>query len=658
MIASRPVALLLAAGVLLSFGCTQDRLISTDKRVAADPASNPAPATDQDPGSQPPSDPVDPSAPEVDPVSKLTIPKLLAPLDTCVTATSTPTLSWNAVAEATSYDVALGRDGGFSVVLWSAAGIEQTSLVLPELGRGGYFWRVVAHASQDRHSTSEPGFFVLAADLPALTATPVPTPTCEGSQPFAWSDSMAGGARVSYEVQVSTSSDFSSVAASHAGIRAASYDFAMTGLPSAATYFWRVGRQFYNCPTAWADGGSFYITEQPLPPEQVTGRWSSCSSPYTVELSWVTPDDGVTDALFELDTNGTVQSRSDTGWVESVAAGLYHWRVRRANAACSSPWVDGRTMSVGAGQTWTEVKPSRRFDARWAHGAIADDQDRLWVIGGEVRYQDGSSGGTDRNDVWMTADGDTWVKKLASAAFPLRRWFGTAFFQNKLWVLAGNQNASATNLGDVWSSSDGLTWTQTAQGTHFGVRHAPGVTVFQDKLWLVGGEEAGCLSKNDVWTSDDGVSWTLVTAHGDFPPRDWLNLVAFQDKLWVIGGVERQGGCVTQINHSDVWSSPDGIEWTQEVEDGVYFAGRGGQSAVVYEDRIWVLGGTQGYPFSQDSDIWSFDGYEWCNPINNHPGFEDRFDGAAVVYNGQLWWIAGRYLSWYSNDQWTTGIAP
>lgn len=62
---------------------------------------------------------------------------------------------------------------------------------------------------------------------------------------------------------------------------------------------------------------------------------------------------------------------------------------------------------------------------------------------------------------------------------------------------------------------------------------------------------------------------------------------------------------------NDVWKSPDGITWTQVCENGqVEWAPRRGFSAVVYEDKIYVVGGDTGVGVA--TDVWaSKDGHLW-----------------------------------------------
>ena len=130
---------------------------------------------------------------------------------------------------------------------------------------------------------------------------------------------------------------------------------------------------------------------------------------------------------------------------------------------------------------------------------------------------------------------------------------------------------------------------------------------FNGKLWLIGGEDSQQDYLNDVWTSTDGISWTQQTTDSVFSARYGDQALVFDDKLWVIGGRDRD-----QLN--DVWSSADGISWMQQRLAHTFMA-KGGHKALVFDDKLWVIGGYHG---NGVNDIWSSaDGPRWT-PAETH----------------------------------------
>jgi hypothetical protein len=61
-------------------------------------------------------------------------------------------------------------------------------------------------------------------------------------------------------------------------------------------------------------------------------------------------------------------------------------------------------------------------------------------------------------------------------------------------------------------------------------------------MWLLGGwnprdkEHFPRICNNAVWNSADGKKWTLVNDDVSWGPRTLHYTVVFQDKIWVIGG--------------------------------------------------------------------------------------------------------------------------
>ena len=88
----------------------------------------------------------------------------------------------------------------------------------------------------------------------------------------------------------------------------------------------------------------------------------------------------------------------------------------------------------------------------------------------------------------------------------------------------------------------------------------------------------------DVWSSSNGVSWTQSTAADAFGARFGQTSVTFgaPASIWVIGG-QTTGG-----NNNDVWASKDGFNRNQVLANGIAgFDGRYGHASVVYNGKIW-----------------------------------------------------------------------
>lgn len=186
-------------------------------------------------------------------------------------------------------------------------------------------------------------------------------------------------------------------------------------------------------------------------------------------------------------------------------------------------------------------------------------------------------------------------------------------------------------------------WVQVTKRAAWQPRDSKGEVVYKGKMWIVGGSEDYLFAKddqrlrNDVWCSADGEHWELATHSAPWSARALHQAVVFKDKIWILGGGNYQPKCQA---HNDVWSSEDGIRWTREVEhapwqERIWF------SAAVYRDRIWILGGESGKR-GRLGDVWhSADGKTW---VEYKPGvrWSARHEHSALVFQDKLW-VAGGY---------------
>ena len=187
------------------------------------------------------------------------------------------------------------------------------------------------------------------------------------------------------------------------------------------------------------------------------------------------------------------------------------------------------------------------------------------------------------------------------------------------------------------------------------------IIAFNDYLWLLGGwrgNNQDILPGGDVWTSQvwrtqDGIHWENM---GDAPwaPRHGFGCVVFQDKLWVIGG----------DSHTDVWNTPDGIRWTR-VNDNLPWAPRYFPYVVAYKDRLWVISGQNlghfdGY-YEKNDDIWcSADGADWVQLVAHAPFVPRGLISGSATLGDNLYLIGGGILGasllrpMEYNDVWKT----
>lgn len=216
--------------------------------------------------------------------------------------------------------------------------------------------------------------------------------------------------------------------------------------------------------------------------------------------------------------------------------------------------------------------------------------------------------------------------------------YGSKYFWK---VNAKDSKGAVTNSNAFNFTTRDLKIVEATNNAAFSTRTEHTFLEFKEKMWIIGGYHAsnggvngGLL--NDVWSSSDGINWTEEVPNNlssSFPSRTLHSSVVFNDKIWIIGG----GGFNNEI-FNDVWSSPDGINWKKETNNAS-FSKRYNHTAIVFKDKIWVIGGRDAT--YENDEVWSStDGINWLLETDSPP-FLSRFGHTSVVYDDRMWVIAG-----------------
>ena len=303
---------------------------------------------------------------------------------------------------------------------------------------------------------------------------------------------------------------------------------------------------------------------------------------------------------------------------------------------------------------WVKVTDKAAWQARDSQGELVY-KDQLWIFGGWFNSYKPCP-----RDVWCSSDGKGWKLVQKTAAWKHSDLSMAVTFKDKMWFMGGwfdGRLPDHSSSNQVWSSTDGVTWDQVTDDAGWTPRVAAGLVNFKGKMWILGGIEDYYFGdknsiKNDVWSSSDGKNWTQVTKNAEWSPRAYHQAVVFDNKMWVLGG----GNYVPEYHsNNDVWSSEDGVHWTQ-VTSGAPWGSRMWFSSVVYRDRIFVLGGWQK---EQDNwgDVWySKDGKNW-KELKSKVIWKSRHEHSAFVFQDKIW-VAGGHARPLSNEVWSLHVPP
>jgi len=130
--------------------------------------------------------------------------------------------------------------------------------------------------------------------------------------------------------------------------------------------------------------------------------------------------------------------------------------------------------------------------------------------------------------------------------------------------------------------------------------------------------------------------------------------VVFQDKIWVIGGKDKDDQPT-----NDVWSSADGTHWSKVSSNNLWSA-RSAHQAVVFDNKIWIMGGISAAG-EELNDVWSSaDGVVW-NRLTDAAPWPARANFSSIVFDNKVFvmggWSAtspqGGTLTYY-NDVWSS----
>jgi hypothetical protein len=275
---------------------------------------------------------------------------------------------------------------------------------------------------------------------------------------------------------------------------------------------------------------------------------------------------------------------------------------------------------------------------------------RMWIMGGWFDSYIPAP-----RDVWSSADGKRWDLVTETAGWRSSDIPMTLAYRDRIWFMGGWYNGRLPGYEatcEVWSSTDGAEWDRSRDAA-WSARMGAGAAVFKDRMWILGGTENylfsdddACL-RNDVWSSSDGTNWELATPDAGWSPRAFHQAVVLDGKLWIVGGGSYKPNFQVR---NDVWCSEDGVRWTR-VLDRAPWMPRIWFSAVVYRNRMWVLGGST-LDNELVTDVWhSMDGEHWSKLVSTDV-WSPRHEHSAFVLNDRIW-VAGGHAKPLNSEVWS-----
>ena len=258
--------------------------------------------------------------------------------------------------------------------------------------------------------------------------------------------------------------------------------------------------------------------------------------------------------------------------------------------------------------------------------------------------------------------GPDWVRVTDKAPWQARDSQGEVAYDDQLWIMGGWFDSFKPAPRDVWSTSDGKTWKRVTAEAPWKHSDLSMSLVFDNRMWMMGGWYNGRMpgyeAGHEVWSSTDGARWKQATKGAGWSARIAAAAVVFRNKMWILGGTEDYYFGDDKSLKNDVWSSADGKHWTLECESAPWTP-RAYHQAVVLDGRIYVFGGGSYVPkYETRSDVWSSsDGANWEKVADDVP-WHPRLWFSSVVYRDRMWVLGGWSNNpsqnwgdvWYSRD--------
>jgi transposase-like protein len=269
-------------------------------------------------------------------------PAPTAPTNAAVSQSVTPTIKWNAVTGATSYQVQVSTDTSYTTLVKDTT-VTTLSVTLSALRNyTRYYWHVRAINVGGSSSFNSTQNFITELTQPTLTAPASNATNQTLPTTFSWS-SVSSAMR--YHLQVSTVSTFTSIAYQDSTLT--DITDSVSSLLNSTTYYWRVKAKNDTCTSSWISIAPKFTTIIATPTMPLlsspannlvndtiapTLKWtaSAGTTSYRVQVA--------TDYLF---TTPLVDDTSTT--LAKVLSKLsyntkYYWRVNAKNIGGISPY--------------------------------------------------------------------------------------------------------------------------------------------------------------------------------------------------------------------------------------------------------------------------------------------------------------------------------
>lgn len=381
------------------------------------------------------------------------------------------------------------------------------------------------------------------------------------------------------------------------------------------------------------------------------------SLPYDFDISSLTAEfTAVSGSTVKV--NGVAQESGVT--VNDFTDGLVYEVFSGSGSSTRSYDVQLNIAQVNPGEVEWQQKSPNAFSAEYDTQEYFYMNGKHWVVlGKEFAW----FGNPPESKLYSSEDGSTWVEESPAGDFPVGYEHNIVVRNNKAYVvglISGVDNAGSlqpTLEGHLYTSEDGVTWTKEEDAFDDSRILTPAFNL-DSSLYVFGGNLQGAYGAFDgakavgapfypaaeisptTLVSSSGSSFTTTAEYTeDMPKRTKMASYVYDGKMYIAGGLDTQG-----FPLNDVWSSTDGVNWTQ-VSSGA-FDGRIKASTIAYDDDVYMFGGQLENGETATETLVSEDGGVSWNPVSEDQSlptnYKDRSNAnVSVDANGYVWIVGG-----------------
>ncbi len=405
-------------------------------------------------------------------------------------------------------------------------------------------------------------------------------------------------------------------------------------------------------------------------------------------------------------------STGDSAGVSWTFHGDAAWEARDgfgATAFGGKIWVSGGETptkqndlwSTSDGETWTN-QGNAAWDAR-VHHSLTALGDKLWLLGGTTS--------TEVNEIWSSSDGVTWTSNTLTSPWEARSGHSAPAHDGKIWLLGGS---GTQGYSEVWSSEEPdyskVDFLELADSTDW----TPGTTDFTLDFWVYNTDYAGSgtrsifsqevdennfhsleiLDNNKLRSTYTNGGSAKISLDSDtaLATNQWVHVALVRSgsnlKFYLDGtasgsGSVQNGGDLQDLS-AKVYLGGTGVgsevfkgyvdemrfnkgraRWTTDFTPmtrsyDAFITDRDGHEAVVFQDRLYILGGRINGGLNDISDVWSTSdatGVAWTYH-GDAPWTSRSFLAATTFSDGtdKLWIFGGYHTdsSTSENDVWSS----